>query len=72
MVWRWNGCNSSFKDLKEKEILHNNLKKVCKRIKKTIKNIKSGVMNIFTYRIEEARALGVYFLTTKKKIGLKF
>ena len=42
----------SHKDKKESKIVHNELKKVCCKIEKIIKNIKDSVMNIFIY-IEE-------------------
>ena len=41
-------------------------------IKNSIKNIKSGVMNIFIYHIEKKQEeLVVFFLITKKMIGRK-
>ena len=42
----------SHNDKKEKQIIHNYLKKYVHKIKKIIKNIKNGAMNIFIYHIE--------------------
>ena len=42
----------SHEDLRESKIIHDELKKFAYKIKKIIKNIKNGVMNIFTYLIE--------------------
>ena len=48
------------------------LKKFAYKIKKIIKNIKNGVMNIFIYLIEKRQEeLVEFFLITKLKIGLK-
>ena len=42
----------SHEDHRESKIIHDELKKFAYKIKKIIKNIKNGVMNIFTYLIE--------------------
>ena len=62
----------SHEDKKESQIVHNNLKKFAYRIKKIIKNIKSGVMNIFIFHIEKKlEVLAEFFSIMKLKIGLK-
>ena len=60
-------------DLKEKNFLYDELKRcVIDMIKNSIKNIKSGVMNIFIYHIEKKQEeLVVFFLIIKKMIGIK-
>ena len=45
----------SHEDKKEKQIIHDDLKKFVCRIKKIIKNIKDGVINIFIYLTEVKR-----------------
>ena len=62
----------SHEDKKESQIVHNDLKKFVYKIKKIIKNIKNGVMNIFIYLIEKKlEELVEFFLIMKLKIGLK-
>ena len=60
----------SYKDFKEKKMIHDELKRVCVQNKKIIKDIRNGVMSIFIYRIErKLEELVVFFLIMKLKIG---
>ena len=62
----------SHNDIKEKQIIHENLKKYVCKIKKIISDIKNGVTNIFIFLIEKnLEGLVEYFLIMNKKIGLK-
>ena len=62
----------SHEDKKEKLYVHNELKKVCYKIKKIIKIIKNGVISIFIYLIEmKQEELVEFFLIMKLKIGVK-
>ena len=59
----------SFKDTKEKNLVHNMLKKYVLKIKRIIKNIKNGVINIFIYLIEKKlEELVEYFLIMKLEL----
>ena len=59
----------SHEDKRESQIVHNDLKKICLKI---IRNIKNGATNIFFYPIGTKREeLVEFFLITKLRIGLK-
>jgi coproporphyrinogen III oxidase len=62
----------SHEDPKESKIIHDELKKFAYKIKKIIKNIKNGVMNIFTYLIEmKPRGIGGIFFDYEQKDWIK-
>ena len=65
----WFGGGMAVTPCQEEKII---LKKFAYRIKKIIKNIKSGVMNIFIFHIEKKlEVLAEFFSIMKLKIGLK-
>ena len=62
----------SHKDLRKVKLFMMASEEFVYKIKKIIKNIKNGVMNIFIFLTEtKLGELEEYFLTTKPKIGLK-